>query len=45
MPGMMHAADVVEVINTLELAGVDVWVYGGWEKVKHTYLFCLRKGD
>ncbi len=30
MPGMMHAADVVEVIDALELAGVDVWVYGGW---------------
>ena len=30
MPGMMYAADVVEVIDALELAGVDVWVYGGW---------------
>lgn len=30
MPSMMHAADVVEVIDALELAGVDVWVYGGW---------------
>ena len=27
---MMHAADVVEVIDALELAGVDVWVSGGW---------------
>jgi lincosamide nucleotidyltransferase A/C/D/E len=27
---MMHAADVVEVIDALELAGVDVRVYGGW---------------
>ena len=26
----MHAADVVEVIDALELAGVDVWVQGGW---------------
>jgi len=30
MPSMMHAADVVEVIDALELAGVDVWVCGGW---------------
>ena len=27
---MMHAADVVEVIDALELAGIDVWVHGGW---------------
>ena len=27
---MMHASDVVEVIDALESAGVDVWVYGGW---------------
>jgi lincosamide nucleotidyltransferase A/C/D/E len=27
---MMHASDVVEVINALESAGVDVWVNGGW---------------
>ena len=27
---MMHAADVGEVIDALELAGVDVWVSGGW---------------
>ena len=27
---MMHAADVVEEIDELELAGVDVWVQGGW---------------
>jgi lincosamide nucleotidyltransferase A/C/D/E len=27
---MMHAADVVEVVDALELAGIDVWVYGGW---------------
>ena len=27
---MMDGADVVEVIDALELAGVDVWVYGGW---------------
>ncbi len=27
---MMRAADVVEVVDALELAGVDVWVYGGW---------------
>lgn len=30
MPSMMDGADVVEVIDALELAGVDVWVYGGW---------------
>ena len=30
MHGMMHAADVVEVIDALESDGVDVWVYGGW---------------
>ena len=30
MLGMMHATDVVEVINALESAGVDVWVHGGW---------------
>lgn len=27
---MMQAADVVEVIGALELAGVGAWVYGGW---------------
>jgi lincosamide nucleotidyltransferase A/C/D/E len=27
---MMHAADVVKVIDAFELAGVNVWVYGGW---------------
>ena len=26
----MSAADVVEVIEALESAGVDVWVHGGW---------------
>ncbi len=26
----MHAADVVEVIDALESAGVDVWLDGGW---------------
>ena len=30
MLGMIHATDVVEVINALESAGVDVWVHGGW---------------
>lgn len=30
MPGMMHAADVVEIIDALESADVNVWVYGGW---------------
>ena len=30
MPSMMHAADVVEVIDALELAGVDAWIHGGW---------------
>ena len=30
MPSMMHASDVVEVINALESVGVDVWVHGGW---------------
>ncbi len=30
MPGMMDGADVVEFIDAFELAGVDVWVYGGW---------------
>ena len=27
---MMSAADVVEVLDALESAGVDVWVQGGW---------------
>ena len=27
---MMQASDVVEAIDALESAGVDVWVYGGW---------------
>lgn len=27
---MMSAADVVEVLNALETAGVEVWVQGGW---------------
>ena len=26
----MHADDVVEVVNALEAAGIDVWVHGGW---------------
>ncbi|MFC2035078.1 nucleotidyltransferase domain-containing protein [Chloroflexota bacterium] len=30
MPSMMQAVDVVEVIDALELVGIDVWVYGGW---------------
>ena len=27
---MMHAPDVIEVINALGSASVDVWVHGGW---------------
>jgi len=27
---MMSAVDVVEVIDALEAAGAEVWVYGGW---------------
>ena len=27
---MMSAADVIEVVDTLEAAGVAVWVNGGW---------------
>jgi len=27
---MLQATDVIKVIDALELAGVDVWVYGGW---------------
>jgi len=27
---MMHAPDVIEVINPLGSASVDVWVHGGW---------------
>ena len=27
---MMQASDVVEALDALESAGVDVWVYGGW---------------
>ena len=27
---MMNAADVIEVLDALEAAGVIVWVYGGW---------------
>ena len=27
---MMHAPDVIEVINVLGSASVDVWVHGGW---------------
>ena len=30
MLSMMHAADVVEIIDALESVGVDVWVEGGW---------------
>ena len=26
----MHAPDVIEVINALGSASVDVWVHGGW---------------
>lgn len=26
----MHADDVIEVVNALETAGIDVWVNGGW---------------
>ena len=29
-PRMMHADDVVGVVNALEVAGIDVWVHGGW---------------
>ena len=30
MPIMMSATDVVEIIDEFELAGVDVWIDGGW---------------
>ena len=27
---MMHAHDVIEVVDALESAGIDVWLQGGW---------------